>query len=271
MPEHYRFRGSIQPRAELKRPVRAQLTGETDGTTAKLYLYDVIDSWGGEWGISAREFTQALTEAGDVESIALHINSPGGECYEGIAIMNQLRRHPAKVTAVVDGLAASAASFIAAGVDEVVMAPNSEMMIHDAWGIALGPASEMREAAERLDRISNNIAGVYAERPDSPADADAWRQLMLAETWFSAQEAVTAGLADRVEGSEESEPEPQLIDAFDLGVFRYQGRAAAPVPALDAAGGEPDTDDSVERERRRRRNANRLNLAHKRARVTASR
>jgi hypothetical protein len=76
MPEHFRFRGSVQPRAELKRPVRAQLTGEVNGTEAKLYLYDVIDSWGGDWGISAREFTQALAEIGTVDSIALHINSP---------------------------------------------------------------------------------------------------------------------------------------------------------------------------------------------------
>jgi ATP-dependent protease ClpP protease subunit len=257
MPEHYRFRGSIQPRAELKRPVRAQLTGETDGTTAKLYLYDVIDSWGGDWGISAREFTQALAEVGNVESIALHINSPGGECYEGIAIMNQLRRHPARVTAVVDGLAASAASFIAAAADDVVMAPNSEMMIHDAWGIALGPASEMHDAGDRLDRISNNIASVYAGRRNSPADADAWRQLMLAETWFSADEAVTAGLADRVEGAD-ADAEPQAIDAFDLGVFRYQGRAAAPVPQLA-------DDDVAERDRRQRQNRNRIKLAQLRA------
>jgi ATP-dependent protease ClpP protease subunit len=260
MPEHFRFRGSVQPRAELKRPVRAQLTGEVNGTEAKLYLYDVIDSWGGDWGISAREFTQALAEIGTVDSIALHINSPGGECYEGIAIMNQLRRHPARVTAVVDGLAASAASFIAAAADEVVMAPNSEMMIHDAWGIALGPASEMHDAGDRLDRISDNIASVYAGRPNSPADAGAWRQLMLAETWFSAGEAVTAGLADRVEGAD-AEPEPQTIDAFDLGVFRYQGRADAPVPQLATT----TADETAERDRRQRQNRNRLRLAQLRA------
>jgi enoyl-CoA hydratase/carnithine racemase len=174
--------------------------------------------------------------------------------------MNQLRRHPARVTAVVDGLAASAASFIAAAADEVVMAPNSEMMIHDAWGIALGPASEMHDAGDRLDRISDNIASVYAGRPNSPADAGAWRQLMLAETWFSAGEAVTAGLADRVEGAD-AEPEPQTIDAFDLGVFRYQGRADAPVPQLATT----TADETAERDRRQRQNRNRLRLAQLRA------
>jgi ATP-dependent protease ClpP protease subunit len=266
MPKHpYRFRGAIQPSAEVKRPVRAQVTGEVDGGSAKLYLHDVIDSWGGDWGVSASEFNTALAEIGDVSDITLHINSPGGEVYEGIAILNSLRRHPATVTAVIDGLAASAASFIAAGSDRVVMGRNTELMIHDAWGIALGPAADMHSMGERLDKISNNIASVYAKKAGG-TDAS-WRGFMLAETWYSADEAVAAGLADEIEG-DAVDPD-RIENAFDLSVFKNAGRTQAPPPPLEPVDEVDEDAERGERERRQRQHRNRLNLAHKR--VTASR
>lgn len=252
----YRFRGSIPPSAATKRPVRAQVISSTEGGLGRLHLDDVIDSWGGDWGISAREFTGALAELGDVSSIELHINSPGGEVYEGIAILNALRRHPARVTAVVDGLAASAASFIATGADELVMAPTTELMIHDAWGIGIGPASEMHALGDRLDGISNNIASVYQEKAGGQV-AD-WRALMLAETWYSAVEAVEAGLADRIEGDDEEpadgEPTGEIEprNAFDLSVFKHPGRQAAPAPAAAAiAPARPAIDEIGYRYRQR--------------------
>jgi ATP-dependent protease ClpP protease subunit len=268
MPKHpYRFRGAVQPSASVKRPVRAELTGETDGSMAKLYLYDVIDSWGGDWGISAKEFTSALAELGDVSQINLHVNSPGGECYEGIAILNALRRHPANVTAVVDGIAASAASFIACGVDEVVMGRNAEMMIHDAWGIALGPAADMRSMADQLDKISNNIASVYAAK--SGGSVDTWREFMLAETWYSDAEAVAAGLADRIEGDEDETLDPAKIeDAFDLSIFKNAGRTNAPAPVLDIEHEQPEGevhDLAEQRARRQRQNRNRQSFLARRA------
>ncbi|HEX8347389.1 MAG TPA: head maturation protease, ClpP-related [Actinoplanes sp.] len=233
--EHqYRFRGSIAPTADVKRPVRAEQPADTPGV-GTIHLDDVIDSWGGYWGISASEFNEALAELGDVEHINLHINSPGGEVYEGIAILNALRRHKATVTAVVDGLAASAASFIAVGVDKTVMAPNTELMIHDAWGIAMGPAADMHAMGDRLDTISNNIASVYAGK--AGATAEHWRAFMLAETWYSAEEAVAAGLADEVEGSTElGDPGEIIENAFDLSVFKHSSRAAAPKPAMPRTG-----------------------------------
>lgn len=262
----YRFRGSVQPSAEVKRPVRAEVIAETDGTTGKLFLHDVIDSWGGYWGVSAKEFNTALAELGDVSQINLHINSPGGECYEGVAILNALRRHPANVTAIVDGYACSAASFIACGVDEVVMGRNTELMIHDAWGIAIGPASDMHAMGERLDKISANIAGIYADKAGS--DADAIREAMLAETWYSAEEAVAAGLADRVEGDV---AEDDLEGAFDLAVFKHKGRTDAPAPNLSAdPGTDPDPAEAADaRKRRQRQHTNRLRIAHLRARATS--
>ena len=227
----YRFRGSIAPTKAVKRPVRAEVDDEQT-EIGKLHIDDVIDSWGGYWGVSAKEFNEALDELGDVNEIHLHINSPGGEVYEGIAILNSLRRHPASVTAIVDGLAASAASFIACGVDKTIMAPNTELMIHDAWGIALGPAAEMRAAGDRLDKISDNIAGIYAAKGGS--DAAYWRGFMLEETWYSAEEAVAAGLADEIEGADDQDVDPGEIveNAFDLSVFKHTGRACAPKPRM---------------------------------------
>src|SRR5699024_6271935 len=116
-----------------------------DDGVATMRLYDPIDSWGGDWGVSAKEFADALGALpADTSEIRLHINSPGGMVYEAIAILNQLRSHKARVVAVVDGLAASAASFIAAGADEVIMGRNTEMMVHDAWNFCIGNAADMR-------------------------------------------------------------------------------------------------------------------------------
>lgn len=262
----YRFRGSIAPGPGVKRPVRAEVV---KGGTGKLHLDDVIDSWGGDWGISAREVGVALAELGEVNEIEVHLNSPGGEVFEGIAILNALRRHPARTTGVVDGLAASAASFIACGLDEVKMGKNSQLMIHDAWGIAMGPAADMHAMGERLDKLSDNIADIYSGRTGRPVAE--WREAMLAETWYSDAEAVAAGLADSVEG--EAEDPDTIENAFDLTVFRHPGRSKAPAPAARADSGlapiltPPVIDnsaDEAERERRQRQMVNRARLAGKR-------
>jgi len=146
--------------------------------------------------MSAKKFISTLDAIPDANEIQLHVNSPGGEIYEAIAILNALRAHPARVVAVVEGIAASAASFIASGADELQMARNTELMIHDAWGIGYGPAATMRDLADNLDRISNNIASIYAAKAGGTVES--WRDAMLAETWYSAEDAVAAGLADSV-------------------------------------------------------------------------
>lgn len=221
----YRFHGHRPPKAEARTPVLAAVpTAETEDGVAVMRLYDPIDSWGGEWGVSAKEFVAALGDV-DASEIRLHINSPGGEVYEAIAVLNALRAHPARVVAIVDGIAASAASFVAAGADELIMARNAELMIHDAWGICIGNAADMRDLASRLDHVSDNIASIYADKAGGTVED--WRAAMLAETWYSADEAVAAGLADRV-----GETADAARNAFDLSVFTYTGRAEAPPPPL---------------------------------------
>jgi ATP-dependent protease ClpP protease subunit len=197
------------------------------GTSADVYVYDTIGGWFG--GVDPQEFVLGLADL-DVDQINLFVNSPGGDVYGAIAMTNALRRHPANITATVDGLAASAASFLITGADEIVMGQNSELMIHDAWGFAIGNAEDMRSMGDDLDRISQNIASMYAAQAGGTADD--WRQIMLAETWYSADEAVTAGLADRVDGADaEDETDPE--GAFDLSKFQFAGRSQAPKPPLE--------------------------------------
>ena len=213
-----------------RKPIKAEVPNVGgDETVAVIRLYDPVDSWGESWGVSAKEMATALDGLPDtVTEIRLHINSPGGEVYEGIAILNLLRNHSARVVALVDGVAASAASFIACGADEVVMARNAEIMIHDAWGLCVGNAEDMRKLAEDFDRLSANIASVYTEKAGGTVEQ--WRAAMRDETWYSADEAVEAGLADRVEDRKATADNAK--SRFDLSIFTYAGREEAPAPTL---------------------------------------
>lgn len=197
------------------------------GVSAEVLIYDEIDPY---WGTSSATFARDLAQI-DAEAITVRINSPGGDVYEGLAILNSLRGHRARITTVVDGLAASAASFIAMAGDEIVMGRNAEMMIHDARLWTGGNAGDLQKAAEYLDKVSENIASIYAERAGGTAEQ--WREIMRAETWFSADEAVAAGLADRVDAVPAAELAP--VARFDLSAFHYAGRRAAPAPMTPSA------------------------------------
>lgn len=233
MPERYRFRNAM-PTVGIRASI---LSPEIADGVAVMRLFDPIDDWGGDWGVSAKEFAVALAALPeDVHTIHLHVNSPGGMVFEGITILNQLRQHPARVVAVVDGLAASAASFIVCGADEVQMAPNTQLMIHDAWGLAIGDAAAMRDTADLLDRLSNNIASVYAAK--TGGSTEEWRTAMLAESWYSAEEAVAAGLADGIFG-EEPRDAADAQASFDLSTFKYSSRDEAPAPILTSRAGFP--------------------------------
>lgn len=231
--DRFRFMARSGPREKTTVRAEAPTVGNREPGVAVLRLYDPIDSWGEFWGVSAKEFAQVLDDLGeDVTTIRLHINSPGGEVWDGLAILNALRQHPARVQVVVDGIAASAASFIAMAGDEVLMAPNSELMIHDAWGLCMGNAADMQRTADYLAHESDNIAQAYAGRAGGTAAE--WRELMREETWFTAEEAVTAGLADRVlDGTPEAATEAKA--RFDLSMYAHAGRSQAPAPTKTPA------------------------------------
>ncbi|WP_433893044.1 head maturation protease, ClpP-related [Streptomyces sp. CA-111067] len=197
--------------------------------TAELYVYDEI----GYWGTTASGLVAELSQLTGVTQIDVHINSPGGDVFDGLAIMNCLRAHPAAVTTYVDGIAASIASVIAMAGDTVVMGPHSQMMIHEASGLCIGDAGEMRSMADLLDFQSDNIASVYAERAGGTPES--WRAAMVAESWYTAEEAVTAGLADEVaQRAPQTAAGVPMDKAWDLSVFSYAGRDAAPDPAKPA-------------------------------------
>lgn len=165
-------------------------------TKAELLIYsDIGESWWGE-GVTAKQVADELKRAGSVAEIDVRINSYGGDVFDGLAIYRQLVDHAARVTTYVDGIAASAASVVAMAGDEIVMAEAGTMMIHDAWTVAAGDAGDLRAAAERLDVTSQELAKLYAAR--AKRTETEMRDLMRAETWFTGEEALAAGLADRV-------------------------------------------------------------------------
>jgi len=185
---------------------------------AQVNIYDEI----GMLGVPADGFMRDLAAIpGDIE---LHLNSPGGDVFDGIAIYNTLKQRQGRVTVVVDGLAASAASFIAQAASPgcLAMAPHSQMMIHDGFGLAVGNAADMRQMADLLDKASDNIAGIYADRTGKPAAY--WRERMRDETWLDDREAVAEGLADHVLGQEK----PQNL--WDLSVYLHPRNADAGHP-----------------------------------------
>jgi ATP-dependent protease ClpP protease subunit len=226
----YRYWGDHEP-VNLGPIIDATASAE-GGKKATMRVYGPIDRIGAPFGVSADDFGEALATLGDVESIELHIHSPGGSAFEGTAIKNQLQQHPATVNVVVDGLAASAASMIAMAGDTVTMAPSAQMMIHDASALVIGQAEEMRLAADMLDKLSQSYAEAYAAKAGGTADG--WREAMQPETWYTAQEAVDAGLADRVMPKPRKSADANASFDFDLSIFAHAGRDDAPAPAMPA-------------------------------------
>ena len=167
-----------------------------EGEKSALYLYGEIstESW---WGdeVTPKDFKKDLDECSG--PLDVHINSGGGEVFAGQAIYNMLKRYDGEVTVYIDGLAASIASVIAMAGDRIIMPANALMMIHNAWTIGAGNKGELRKLADELDLLDGTIRDVYAAR--SGGEAQTFAEMMDAETWFTAEEALSAGLVDEVE------------------------------------------------------------------------
>jgi len=169
-----------------------------DPKVGELLLYGTIssDSW---WGdeVTPKQFKEDLDALGDVDEIRVFINSDGGDIFAGQAIYSMLRRHKAKITVYIDGLAASMASVVAMAGDTVYMPHNAMMMIHNPWTIAIGTADDFRKLADDMDKVRESLIVAYQDK--SGLDREKIIEMMDAETWMTAEEAVDLGFADEIE------------------------------------------------------------------------
>jgi HK97 family phage prohead protease len=209
--------------------------GDPDGVDTGRSDVFIFDEIGGSMGVDANAL---IAEIQNIDGpLNVRINSPGGSVFDALAIRSALEHHPHDVRVYVDGIAASAASVLALAGNEVVMMPGSQLMIHDASAPDSGNPEDHRNMATFLDRQSDNIADLY--RIKGGGTVDEWRAAMQDETWYFAQEAVDAGLADRVWKTDTAETAAVLGDgetadlmtrSFDLSHYRYAGRPSAPPP-----------------------------------------
>ena len=182
--------------------IRARASG------TEVLIYDEI----GAYGVSAKGFLAELGALPDDAAIDLRLNSPGGSVFDAVAIYNALKRHAGDITVWIDGIAASAASYIAMAGDTIVMPENAFLMIHDPSGLVMGTAEDMRSTAEALDKVKGSLIQGYAAKSGKPYAEIA--TLMAAETWLDAKDALDFGFIDRI-----AEP-VKLVAAFDVARFR---------------------------------------------------
>jgi len=168
------------------------------GESADLYIYgDIVSYKWFENDVTANEFRKELNAIGDVKTLNIYINSYGGDVFQGQAIYSMLKRHKASKTVYIDGIAASAASFIAMSGDKIIMPSNAMMMIHRAWTIGFGNANDFLKLAADMDKIDESIMSTYQDK--TGMELEKIKQLMDDETWMNADDAVEMGFADEIE------------------------------------------------------------------------
>ncbi len=207
--------------------------GTEDADVAAAFLYDAIvdtdadaEWWG---GVAPQSFVKAL-RAITASTIHMRINSPGGSVFAARTIETALREHKAKVIVHIDGLAASAATFIAMAGDEIVMSPGAMFMVHKAWTIAWGNADDLQDTAALLTKLDGTLVDTYATRTQQ--DKQQIADWMAAETWFTAQEAVDHGFADRLS-------EPAASGAGAQAAWNLRAYLRAPEAPLQAPAQPP--------------------------------
>jgi ATP-dependent protease ClpP protease subunit len=215
------------------------IQSKADSESADVLIYDYI-GWG---GVTAADFAKEL-QALTVKSLTVRLNTPGGDVFDGLAIYNTLKSHGATIHVRVDGVAASIGSIIAMAGDTIAMGESSFLMVHNPWALVIGNATDMRDMADTLDKIGGSLAGIYQARAKvTKEQALAW---MADESWFTADEAKAAGLADIVLGGES---EAQARARFDLSGYAKVPAALTEPPVHT----EPDADSTTRAMRMHRR------------------
>ena len=195
------------------------------GTGAEVAIYDEI----GAYGVSAKGFLTELGALPEGTPVDLRLNSPGGSVFDAVAIHNALKRHEGPVTVWIDGIAASAASYVAMAGDEIVMPENAFLMIHDPSGLVMGTAGDMRAMAEALEKVKDALVQGYAAKSGrTPEEVSA---LMSAETWLDAADALAQGFADRlIEPVRIAAPSTSAASATRRRNWRRPSRRTGPLP-----------------------------------------
>ena len=206
---------------------------------ATVYIYGVIgDSWDEDEANRAKEFSQTL-DALSPKPVDLRIDSPGGDVFEGYAIASAIGRYEGETHAFIDGVAASAASYIAVMADRVTMNDFSAFMIHNAWGLAIGNRHELRALADQLEGIDDNIARIIAAR--TGMELEDVKSAMDAETWYFGDEALESGFCDEV-----IETERRIAARIDSGIAARYKHIPEGVEIADAATSEPTPEPTQE-------------------------
>lgn len=227
--------------ARAKQPVNLV----RNGTDATLYIYDVIDAY---WGVSALSVVDAVTQAAGAQTLHVYINSPGGDVFEGRAIMAALGRFAGKTIAHIDSLCASAATSIALACNEVEMSDGAFFMIHNASGMAWGDKTDLRETANLLEKVEGVIVNDYTSKTGK--DAAEIVAMMEAETWFTATEALANGFIDRIASAP-----AKAANTWNLAAY-----AKAPA-ALSAPAADPEHHPAEPNPSMTQSNANKLALS----------
>ena len=189
-----------------------------DKNTGELTLYGEISEyswWGDE--ITPKQFKEDLDALGDIDTLNVYINSPGGDVFAGQTIHSILKRHKATVNIYVDGLAASIASIVAMSGDTITMPKNTMMMIHNPWTWMAGSANEFRKMADDLDKIRESMISAYLDKAEDKLDRDKLVELLDAETWLTADECLEYGFADEIE---ETKQVAACLDKEILGRYK---------------------------------------------------
>ncbi|MBG9766204.1 head maturation protease, ClpP-related [Paenibacillus polymyxa] len=226
---------------------------KNEGNRPSLYIYGVIESmdwWGDE--VTPNQFKADLDQLGDVPELDVYINSDGGDVFAGQAIHSMLKRHKAHVNVYIDGLAASIASVIAMAGDTVYMPRNAMMMIHNPWTFSAGNAAQLRKTADDLDNIRKSLIAAYIDK--SGIDETRLIELLDAETWLSADEAISYGLADEIDQGKEIAASLNAgvlnVNGQDMNLSKYKN--APKIFVVTAAAQPPASDPKPEPPRRTR-------------------
>ena len=210
------------------------IRADASGDVGHVYVYDVIDSY---WGASAKALVEALASMGG-KDVHLHINSPGGDVFEARAMVSAVRGYAGTVTAYIDGLAASAATYLALAGAQTHIAEGGMFMVHNSWTLAWGNKSELRSTADLLDKIDGTIVADYARKTGAKSDQIvSW---MDAETWFTADEAKAAGFVDSVitGGAAPADATQASAARWNLSAYAHAPQLAPPAQPVGPSAAE---------------------------------